>query len=200
MNNNSIILNEQWRPHIGDPTAIGWVITIAYFLTFILCLWAGIAAQKHEKRGLLIGIALLLLLLGFNKQLDLQTLLTIIGRHVAKEQGWYYIRRSVQFLFVVLFTLIVLFSLIMWARWMKRRWRQYGLHFSGTVLILLFIIIRAASIEHVSLKLTTQNNSGLHMIISLFELGGILIVGLGSVLCLHRINVSKHRDFKFDWE
>jgi len=170
-------------------------------------LWAGITAQKnetqkdiHEKRGLLIGIAALVLLLGFNKQLDLQILLTIIGRKLAESQGWYNIRRLVQMVFIVLFTLIVLLSLAIWTRWMKGRWRQYGLHFVGTVLILLFVMIRAASIEHVSFRHTTQYNSGIHIVISLFELVGILIVGLGSVLCLHRINVNKHRDFKFDWE
>jgi hypothetical protein len=207
MKSDIILSNEQWRLRIGDPTVIGWIITIAYFLTFILCLWAGISARKREtqndtpeNKGLLIGIAILLLLLGINKQLDLQTLLAIIGRKLAEAQGWYNIRRFIQMVFIVVVTLMVLFSLAIWFRWMKRRWRRYGLHFVGTVLILLFVVIRASSIEHVTFRHSAGHSSVLYMLLSILELVGILIIGLGSVLCLHRINVRKNRDFKFDWE
>jgi len=207
MNTDTIISNEQWRPRIGDPTVIGWIITIAYFFAFILCLWAGISAKNnekpkgvHESRGLLIGVAVLLLLFVINKQLDLQTLLTIMGRQLAKAQGWYNIRRSSQLIFVVLFTVIVLLSLAIWARWMKRRWRQYGLHFGGTVIILLFVIIRAASVEHVFFRHYPGHNSGIYIVVSLVELVGILIVGMGSALCLHRTKAGKYRNCKFDWE
>jgi hypothetical protein len=153
-----------------------------------------------ENKGLLIGIAILLLLLGINKQLDLQTLLAIIGRKLAKAHGWYNIRRLVQMVFIVVVTLMVLFSLAIWTRWMKGRWRQYGLHLVGTVLILLFVVIRASSIEHVAFRHAAQHSSILYMLLSILELVGILIIGLGSVLCLHRINMRKNRDFKFDWE
>ena len=207
MNTDTIISTEQWRPGIGDPTVIGWIITIAYFFAFILCLWAGISAKNnekpkgvHENGGLLIGVAVLLLLFGINKQLDLQTLLTIMGRQLAKAQGWYIIRRSIQLIFVVLFTLVVLLSLAIWARWMKRRWRQYGLHFAGTVIILLFVMIRAASVEHVSLRHYPGHTSGIYIVVSLLELVGILTVGLGSALCLHRTKTGKYRNFNFDWE
>jgi len=207
MNTDAIISNGQWLPRIGDPTVFGWVITIAYFFAFILCLWAGISAKNNEKpkgvyesRGLLIGVAILLLLFGINKQIDLQTLLTIMGRQLAKAQGWYNIRRSIQLIFVVLFTLIVLLSLAMWARWMKRRWRQYGLHFAGIVLILLFVMIRAASFEHVFFRHYPGHNAVIYIVVTLLELVGILIVGLGSVLCLHRTKAGKYRNCKFDWK
>ena len=207
MNIDAIISNEQWRLHIGDPTGIGWIITIFYFLTFILCLWAGVAAQKSEKskgtyesRRLLIGIAVLLLLLGFNKQLDFQELLSIIGRRVAKAQGWYSIRRSVQMTFIVLFTLIVLLSLAKWARWMKGRWHRYGLFFIGIVLILLFVIIQAAFTEHVFFMRTTRYHSGVYILLSILEPVGILLVAVRAFLSLHRIYEKKSRDYKFDWE
>lgn len=207
MNSDEITSIEQWRHLLGDPTGIGWIITISYLLTFILCLWAGISVHKHKQQedlygngGVLIGVSVFLLLLGINKQLDLQTLLTIIGRNLAKSQGWYNLRRLFQLVFIVLFILIVLLLLSIWIRRMKGKWRQYGFHFVGTIFILLFVMIRATSIEHVSFRHAAQYDSVSYILISLFELVGILIVGLGSVLCLHRINVSKHRHYKFDWE
>ena len=207
MNSKTVITIEQWRLLKGDPTGIGWIITITYFLTFIICLWAGITAQKHKNKKeiygngcMLLWIALLLLLLGINKQLDFQVLFTIIGRNLAKKQGWYNIRSVFQTIFVVSFLLIVLILFILWAGRIKGRWRQCGFHFVGTALILFFVMIRAASIEHISFGHAAQYDTVIHSLLSFFELSGILVVCLGSVLFLRRLNASKRRDYKFDWE
>ena len=45
--------------------------------------------------------AVLLVFLSVNELLDLQTLLTAIGRQYAVKDGWYEERRQVQYLFIV---------------------------------------------------------------------------------------------------
>ena len=44
--------------------------------------------------------------LGFNKQLDLQTCFTQVGRDMAHSEGWYESRRTVQLIFIVILVLL----------------------------------------------------------------------------------------------
>jgi hypothetical protein len=101
----------RWHPDIGDPTLGGWITVIAYFGTALL---AYRALRFHSRNfgsksastnaQALVGFWLLitgaLVLLGINKQLDLQSWFTEVGRDLARAQGWYEGRRSVQALFV----------------------------------------------------------------------------------------------------
>jgi len=89
-----------WRPGIGDPTVMGWVTVGAYAVAAAV---AGVAA--HRARGAAaphpgpdrtwLLVAGLMALLCVNKQLDLQSLFTDLGRVLAREQGWYARRREV---------------------------------------------------------------------------------------------------------
>jgi len=79
---------------IGDPTLIGWTITLAYFIITFLCFWSGLAEKKnildsHRSLGhiLWFGLAILLFVLGLNKQLDLHTLMILLGGGIAKANG-----------------------------------------------------------------------------------------------------------------
>src|SRR3954464_9311371 len=93
---------DRWRPGIGDPTFIGWFTVIAYFFAAYLCRRAaGEGLNRRKVRWFWNGLTVLLILLGINKQLDLQTELTFIGRDFAKATGWYEDRRIVQAIFIV---------------------------------------------------------------------------------------------------
>jgi hypothetical protein len=70
----------RWSPGIGDPTVLDWVTVAAYLTVAVLCWWwagalrhgAGGAGQARRivySRGL----ALLMLIRGLNKQLDLRS-------------------------------------------------------------------------------------------------------------------------------
>jgi hypothetical protein len=75
----------EWSFGINDPRLSGWVITVGYFISFALCLWAGIKAKnsaakvgvkgpgggRPKGRGLWFLFAVNLFLLGVKKQLDL---------------------------------------------------------------------------------------------------------------------------------
>ena len=88
---------------------MGWIITVAYFVAAFLCWRAGLAEKKQslisefpKNYWLWFGLAAVLLVLGINKQLDLQTLLISLGRGIAIECGWYDSRRQIQIDFVLL--------------------------------------------------------------------------------------------------
>ncbi len=100
-----------WSPKIGDPTVMGWVTVAAYFLAAWLSYRAYRAAHEDVEphpgvRRLWALLTGALVLLGINKQLDLQTAFTETGRWLAHSQGWYDDRRPVQAVFIALFCLL----------------------------------------------------------------------------------------------
>lgn len=74
----------------GDPTLVGWTITVAYAVVAWRC-W-----RTPHPRWFWTASAVALAFLCVNKQLDLQTGITASLRSLAKEQGWYATRRGVQ--------------------------------------------------------------------------------------------------------
>src|SRR5262249_10354422 len=92
----------QWHPGIGDPTFVGWLTVIAYFVAAVLCVWRTLREKFSSSRQIFWGIlSVMMVLLGINKQLDLQTWLTITGRNLAQTEGWYERRRAFQFWFIL---------------------------------------------------------------------------------------------------
>jgi hypothetical protein len=88
--------------------------------------------------------------LGINKQLDLQTALTELGRVLASMQGWYEQRRTVQFWFIVAVAAICFLMalvLLVLAR-ARRAPMPTWLALVGVVIVLGFVTIRAASFHH----------------------------------------------------
>src|SRR5438046_291829 len=113
---------DHWQLGIGDPTFMGWLTVVAYFSAAPLCWMAGRSDRRaHPQSGysthpmIWFGLAILLTLLGFNKQLDLQTWFTLSLKSVARAEGWYEDRQVFQVLFIVAiamlgFVLLAIFS------------------------------------------------------------------------------------------
>ena len=167
-----------WHPGIGDPTVMGWLTVFAYFAVAVLCIRRAQGAGAYPQRLIFwSSVAVLLVVLGVNKQLDLQTWLTLAGRRVAIEQGWYEHRRVVQLLFVLFVGLAACGSfLFMWH--LVRRNRELWLPLLGVLLILAFVIVRAASFHHID-TLINFRFLGVRMNWVL-ELGAIAVIGLGA--------------------
>src|SRR3954453_19615826 len=87
-----------------DQGALAWFIVAGYLVGALFALRAGSGAGGRE-RGFWRGTGVALILLGINKQLDLQTDLTNMARGVAHLEGWYGWRRDVQGLFLLLIAL-----------------------------------------------------------------------------------------------
>jgi hypothetical protein len=179
-----VIIGNQWRPGIGDPTVLGWATVIAYLAAFLAC-WSAAAGEKRKRRRgepctpFWSWLALILLFLGVNKQLDLQSALTALGRHLAREQGWYDRRQEFQVRFIIIVAGIGLAALG-WFAWMVRQAsRGQLLALMGLVFLITFVLIRASSFHHVDLLLGVRL-AGLKAN-WILELGGIGCVGLGAL-------------------
>ena len=119
-------------------------------------------------------LAALFAALAVNKQLDLQSWFTAVGRSLARSGGWYGHRGLVQGIFVITLACLGTASII-WLIWrMRRSWHAHGLAIIGTTFIIFFIIIRAGSFHHVD-ELLGWDFVGLRMN-WVFELGGIACV------------------------
>jgi hypothetical protein len=129
-------------------------------------------------RGLWLSLAILLLLLGINKQLDLQTALTEVGRILAHREGWYERRRVVQLALIVCVLLAGacgLRAIVLLTRGSLRSMRAV---LAGTLALVCFVVIRAASFHHVDILLGLRLG-GLKAN-WILELGGIAFVGFGA--------------------
>lgn len=128
---------------------MGWLTVAFYFLTAILSLRKAILLHKNQTDFRFWNIlALFLLLLGINKQLDIQSFFTEIGRVAARKQGWYQNRRSVQFYFVLIFGCFAFFIIacVWWV--LRKKWKKYLIPLCGFLFLMAFIVIRAASFHH----------------------------------------------------
>lgn len=169
-----------WSPGIGDPSFGGWLTVLLYvaagWITWrLLDDWkephTRTARNEHWFwRMLFVG----LVLLGINKQLDLQSAFTEIGRILADKQGWYEDRRQVQMAFIAGITImgLTLFAATLHLTWgapASTHWALLG----GTGLVV-FVVIRAASFHHVD-EMLGYRLSGLQ-INWLLEMGALMVI------------------------
>lgn len=159
---------------------MGWVTVVAYFVAAVLC-WAAIRARGGESRELRrfwVVLTVLMCALGVNKQLDLQSALTDIGRWMAMEQGWYENRRHVQKAAIVVVALIGLTGLL-GVVWLLKRWTQTEvLALVGLVSLVTFIVIRAASFHKVDLLIGSRILGA--RVNWILELGGIVLIAVAA--------------------
>ena len=169
-----------WRPQIGDPGFLGWFTVFAYALSALLAIWAGRQAIGGGRRDRLLWfwVAGLMGFLCLNKQLDLQSLFTDLGRVLARDQGWYARRRGVQEAFVLLL-LIGAGWLLFLVSWRFRSfWRHHALLLAGVFFTITFIIVRATSFHHIDQFLGTPV-IGMRVNVIL-ELTGIAMISAAS--------------------
>jgi hypothetical protein len=145
-----------WSPGIGDPTLMGWLTVVLYFFAAISCwitarklrLEAQDADDAKELRAWR-SIAMAFLFLGVNKQLDLQTALTEMGRLLANFQGWYDQRQSVQVAFIIVVAITCVAAAIILVRWAHKAPPSTWLAFAGSIMVIGYVLIRAASFHHI---------------------------------------------------
>ncbi len=166
----------------GDPTLLGWLTVAAYlcaaFLS-ILCAWRSDRIFRGQNilahRVIWSGLAVGMLFLGINKQLDLQSQFTALGREIAIRQGWYEIHHRVQVLFVMGLVGASLIVLAFLAWTVRRNWKQYWILLIGLLFLARFIVVRAASFYNVSLPQLSRFTGGLRINWLLEILGAALI-------------------------
>ncbi len=183
----------RWHLGIGDPTVIGWLITGAYFVSAYLAHTTRRACQDAARRlnasdpleaedhrllaRLWMLVMTVMLLLGINKQLDLHSLFGEVLRDLIRHEAWYKDRHHYQVLFTGATVLLGAFTVLIMLYWQRSVMRRALGAVVGLGVVGVFVIIRAASFNHVELLW-----SGESILNSVLELGGICIVGVSAVL------------------
>lgn len=204
-----------WTPTIGDPTIVGWLTVVAYLVTGWLCLralqtekappprplhktvpaifrvlvkrWPSPPAPARRAAVWLV-IAAIMFGLGINKQFDFQTLLTEIGRDLARDGGWYHLRRHVQVAFIIVVLILGLAGLAAMLWLTRGNLRDLRLPLLGLTLVGMFVVIRATSFQKVDI-LIKMDFAGIRMN-WLLELGGIAIIAAGAIVRLRAAKAS----------
>ncbi len=166
-----------WKFAAGDPTVIGWTVTIGYLLASLLLATAGMlsnrAVDQSDPTEPWWSLSALMAALGLNKQLNFQTLLLDLGREFAKSEGWYADRRLLQVAFVALIGLIACAFTYRILRRPSRSPRLVGWKI-GLTIILTYCLVRAAEINH--LKSSNPQTRIAHSAFWSLELFGILFM------------------------
>lgn len=154
---------QPWQLAIGDPTLLGWLTFAAYAVAAALC-WraqrvsardaarAGtLAAGEATRQRLLarwwLGLAILMLLLGLNKQADLQTLMTELGKDLARSQGWYASRAGVQAVFVAVLSALLAGGTLALVIALRSVLDRIVPALLGLASILVFVALRALALQ-----------------------------------------------------
>lgn len=179
----------RWSPGIGDPTLLGWLTVVAYLAGATIC-WKAAVESRGTRwpsygRGeplFWLVCAVFLLALGINKQLDLQTWLTVLGKELAKDMGWYAQRRIVQFGFIALLGTVGIIVAAVGLWWTRQLSGASRVAFGGAVFLGVFIVIRAASFHHVDQMLGFRL-AGLRLNV-LLEMGGTACIAVAAARAL----------------
>lgn len=169
-----------WSPGIGDPSVVGWLTVVLYVIAASFTWWLlrewkepSTRTARHEHwfwRAFFVG----LLVLGLNKQLDLQSALTEIGRIMADRQGWYADRHQIQMAFIAGISLI---GLTLFTATLHMTWGAPAATIRALVggnALLVFVIIRAASFHHVDVLL--RLSFSVLQLNWLLEMGALVVI------------------------
>lgn len=166
-----------WIPWIGDPTVAGWSTVVLYLLTSLSCWKLGREAEHgrgSNERCAWRSIAILFLALGVSKQFNLMTALTVIGRDVARFQGWYDRRQPMQIVLMGLLAMSCVLVVTTLLIWMRRAPVPTWLALIGATLTLTFVLARAISYHDVD-RFLAERILGLHWN-WVIEIGGTSLV------------------------
>jgi hypothetical protein len=170
---------------------MGWLTVVAYAAAAVLCfiaarrcLVATDDGQARRRYRMWLGVAVFMMLLCINKQLDLQSLFTDVGRVLANREGWYNQRRIVQRWFVIAVATAGAMTFVIIAWKLRSILKERIILLLGLCSLITFIIIRAASFHHVDMLLGSRIlGFRLNWIL---ELGGIALIALSAAQSLHR--------------
>jgi hypothetical protein len=142
-----------WQSSIARADMADWVTVAAYLLAAVLSARAaGHAWLRRETRDSIFWriTAVLLVFLGINELLDLQSILTMVVRAHANTNGWYAERRWVQYLFVMGLSVAAVLAGIGMIVLTRHTHAAVRLALAGLVFIGLFVLLRAASFHHLN--------------------------------------------------
>ena len=179
-----------WQPGFGDNDLVGWMITLSYFLVALLCT----AAFRDEARSYRVTkrlqrpafwliLTALLVLLGFNKQLDLQTWVQSTGDNLVVSGGLEDHRWGIKLLSLLTLALAGAGVSMAMLLYIGRQWRLYLLTFVGLLYLGVFVVLRAADSLPVLNDINQRYYESIHLAL---ELPGVLMIGVSAARAVYR--------------
>ena len=173
---------------IGDPSLNGWATFCVYLVTAGLCAhdgWKSAAqvdaggrqvAQSQSRRRFWILLAVLLVLLGLTRQLDLQALAAEGARDLLHADGVYCERTELQVALVAAIGGFGTIGLVIALVRFRRAEGSVLAAMAGAVLLVLLTLIRTISLHDVD-RLLRQGLGVPHAHVNnLFEIGALVII------------------------
>lgn len=169
-----------WSPGIGDPTLAGWITVGLYLVAaaFVARVLRGRRASGPRERWFWVGLFGCLLLLGVNKQLDLQSALTELGRIVLRQHQLYDSRREVQRVFIEAIAVTGLAAGLALAWLVRGTPAATRVALGGAVALILFVVVRATSFHRIDLLIGARL-LGMRLN-SILEMGSLLVITAGA--------------------
>lgn len=137
----------RWKFGIGDPTFEGWAISLLYLLTAILSFrkYKSHHRQNRPDYQLWGIISFLLFFLSLNKQLDLQTIVSDVGRWIAINLEMMEQRHIFKRVFILSIFILGLIISVLLRKNIYNFIRSEKVTFLGMLTLLTFIFLRATS-------------------------------------------------------
>lgn len=133
---------------MGDNSFLAWLICITYLYLAIVLLKFDKSRLSSRESNFLILNAGLLLLLGLNKQLDLQTILIDQFKYYAHQFGVYGYKIILKRTFVIIVLATAMLATMLVVKHAKALGKKYIPLIVGWCLIILFIALRVFYFEH----------------------------------------------------
>ncbi len=168
-----------WLASLGDFTPLDWVITALYLVASFACWRAGGPRTREARWWRWMAVALLLL--GINKQLDVQTLLLHALRAALKAGGLYGYKQAISVVFLILLAAFVARMTLALVRSGRRMSRGLMTSFVGLIVLLVFVLLRSAIIARSGLSQSPV--FALHLFV---ELSGVALCGVGAAAALRK--------------
>lgn len=148
-----------------------------------LCAWrAGREPPGNDQKQHRLywsGLAAGLLILGINKQLDLQSWAIGFGREVVQSSGLAPFSQSIQVFLIVAMALVACVGLFVLLWWMRGQWRYTLAALLGAFFLARFVIVRAAGFLGVPLPELSNFTGGLRLNF-LLEIAGATIIAIAA--------------------
>ena len=185
MDTLAVMVGDHYHFGVGDPTLVGWLTTLAYTVAFVFTLlsarraeWRREPGERLSSAAFLWGVTVVILLLGINKQLDLQSWFIAESKELSKALGLYGKKRVIEILFVGLLASAGTSAVVTVGWLIRRHLRRHVVVLAGVFVLVLFVVLRAAAFLKVDLAFGGE--IGESICNPILELTGILLVGIGT--------------------
>lgn len=162
-------------------TELRCAVAAAYLIGAMLALLAGRTSPLRERRFWFCAAAALVLM-GISKQLQLQDELTGTARELLKAAGWYDWHEDAQGLLAAMVAVVLVGAFVMLGSWLRHSDRSVKTAAAALLLLLAFVIVRAASL-HALDPWVTREMLGMRLGWWV-ELAGIAVIAGSAVACL----------------